>query len=770
MVRETDRRVLVGKGTYLDDIKLPGMLHVAFVRSPYSHAKIGSIDPQAALRIPGIHAVFTGADLCDRIKPLPRVPPVYQTLVPRIQLKIRPPSQRALAVDRARYVGEPVAALVAISPALAADAVEHIRVEYEMMPAVVDPELALEGSAPLLFPEWGDNIAVAYTFRTGDSDRAMQTATHRVRERFYFHRQTANPIETRGIIAEWDSQQGRLTEWSSTQVPYPLRDHLAETLGLERANVRVITPDVGGGFGAKCVIYPEEIAVAYMAKEIGSPLKWVEHRREHMLTTVHARDQLHEVEVGFEEDGTITALRLRIIGDSGAYSPYHLNPTFNTVSHLPGPYRIQNYEADVRVAVTNKAPTAPYRGAGRPEGSLVMERVIDRVARQLGLEPALVRSHNLIRADEMPFDTGRLYKDGEQMIYDGGDYQGCLEKALDKVGFETFRKRQKQFWSKNRYLGLGIAAYVEGTGQGPRESARVRINENGSIDCFVSTPSQGQGHDTVFPQICGEALGVDPSRVRSHAEDTEQLSGGRGTYGSRSVVVAGSAVHLAAKKVREEALQRGSKLLEISTDDLEIRDGLIWSTLQTGVERSLSYQEAAVSGPPLEAEEEFTPTQCTYAYGVHTLTLEVFPETGEVEILKYVVCDDAGRLINPEIADGQILGGVVQGIGGALFEELIYDENGQLVTGSFTDYPMPRFPMVPPIEIIHMATPSPRNPLGVRGLGEAGTIPPAAAIANAVEDALKPFGVKINRLPLSPPRLWQLIVKAKEEAAEHSDS
>ncbi len=765
-MRETDRRILAGDGCYLDDVQLPGMLHVAFLRSPYSHATIGSIESEAALQLPGVKAVFSGADLRHSVGALPRVPAVYEKLVSRIEARIRPPLQRALALDRVRYVGEAVAAVVAVSPEIAADAVDRVRVDYEMLPAVVDPEAALCAETPLLFEEWGDNVAVAYSFSSGNTEGALQEAAHTITERFYFHRQTANPIEPRGVIAQWDSQQQKLTEWSSTQVPYPLRDHLSETLGLEKESIRVVTPDVGGGFGAKCVIYPEEIAVAYMARKIGGSLKWVEHRREHLLTTVHARDQRHEVEVGFEEDGTITALRLRIIGDTGAYSPYHLNPTFNTVAHLPGPYKIRNYEADVKVVVTNKTPTAPYRGAGRPESVLVMERVLDRMAQQLGLEPALVRSRNMIQADEMPFDTGRLYKDGQQIVYDGGDYPGCLKKALDGLNLEAFRKSQKESWSSGRYLGLGMAAYVEGTGQGPQERARVRIDENEAIDCFVSTPSQGQGHDTLVPHICAEVLDVDPGRVRSHSEHTEPLSGGRGTYGSRSAVVAGSALHLAARKVRETALQRASELLKTGIENLQIHEGLISNRSEKEARSSLSYGQIAASGSPLEAEEVFTPTQCTYAYGVHALTLEVFPETGEVTILKYVVCDDAGRLINSDVADGQILGGIAQGIGGALLEELLYDENGQLVTGSFNDYAMPRFSMIPPIEIIHMSTPSPRNPLGVKGLGEAGTIPPAAAIANAIEDALRPLGVRINRLPLSPPRLWQLIQSARQERGE----
>jgi aerobic carbon-monoxide dehydrogenase large subunit len=765
--RSEDMRLLTGKGLYVDDIKLNGCYHVAFLRSPYAHAKIKNIHKERALELPGVIAVFTGEDLIHNVKSLPLMANVYPGVLERENPLVKPQFQRALACEKVRYVGEGIVAVIAESRSIAEDAVELIQVEYEQLPVVVDPHTALNSNSPLLFDEWGDNVGVSYSVKVGNVKEAIQNADFVLREKFKINRQSGNPMETRGVVTEWDSRNESLTVWSSTQMPHRLKSFISDCVNIPENKIRVIAPDVGGGFGTKALIYPEEIAMAYFCVKLKKPLKWIEDRLEHMKSTAHARDQHHEVEVGVLKDGSIIGIKDNLLLDTGAFNLYGINTSYNTAAHLPGPYRINNYECNVKVVSTNKVPLTQYRGAGRPEGVFVMDRIIDLIAKKLKMDAAEVRRINIIRTEEMPFNTGRLYKDGEPMVYDSGDYQECFQKALDAIGYEEFRIQQKAYWKKGRYLGVGLSAYVEGTGQGPHDGCRITIDTSGNITCAVSTASQGQGHHTTWAQICADHLHVKIDKINVITGDTQAVQYGSGTYGSRSAVVGGSAIVKACSRIRKKAFTIASILLDIEVGELAIENGRVFNVNQP--EYGYSYDELAKwaqpnklpmnSGiePGLSAEEYFIPSTATYSNGVHAAIVEVDNETGIIKILKYVVAHDAGKIINPMIADGQLSGGVAQGIGGAIYEEIIYDSNGQIITGTYMDYLIPTAFEIPDVVSIHMESASPRNPLGVKGLGEGGTISPPAALANAVEDALSPFDIQINSLPLSPNYIWSLV-------------
>jgi aerobic carbon-monoxide dehydrogenase large subunit len=766
--RREDKRLLTGKGEYLDDIKLVNMHYVAFLRSPYAHAKIVNIDISKALQVEGVTTIITGEELFEDIGIMPVMSNVYPGVTKRENPVLKPQTQRGLAYDKVKFVGEAVAVVVANSRALAEDALQLIEANYEPLPAVTDTRLALTSESVVLHEDWGDNVAVSYQVKAGNLDAAFSKSDLILEESFKVNRQSANPMETRGVVSQWDDKNDLLTVWSSTQMPHMLRSYVSRCLGLPEKSIRVIAPNVGGGFGCKALIYPEEIIMSYLASKLKIPLKWTEDRLEHMTSTAHARDQLHEVKVGVMADGTIVGLLDELILDTGAHSLYGVNSTYNTAAHLPGPYRILNYECHVKVAVTNKTPCSQYRGAGRPEAVFVMDRIIDMIAKNLQLDPADVRRINMITKDEMPFDTGRIYKDGQPMVYDSGDYVACFEKAIEAINYDEFLEEQKELLAKGRYLGIGLSAYVEGTGQGPHDGCRIEVDPNGDIFCKVSSADQGQGHETTWAQICAETLGVNINKVRVITGDTGAIYYGSGTYGSRSTVVAGSAILLAAKAIRKKAFKIASIDLEVPAEGLEIEDGRIF--MKANKDRGYTFGELADLAKPnrlpatsldlepgLYAEEYFIPETCTYSNGVHAAIVEVDIETGKIDIVKYVVSHDAGNIINPIIADGQLMGGVAQGIGGAIYEEIIYDKNGQLLTGTYMDYLIPTATEIPDIVTIHMETASTRNPLGVKGLGEGGTISPAAVLANAVENALSQFDIKINELPLSPNYVWSLI-------------
>jgi aerobic carbon-monoxide dehydrogenase large subunit len=734
---------------------------MAVLRSPHAHARLVSVDLTRARTQPGVLAALAFGDL--------RQPQRLPMLVPHRDL--RPQMPYPLAADKVRYVGEPVAVVVAESAYQAEDALEAIEVEYEALPAVVDAEAALEPGAPLLHPDTHDNLAAAVTQTVGDPEAAFAQADAVVGYTFRSGRLSGQPIETRGVAARYErSRLGEhLTVWDATQSPHTARRVLAGMLGMPLHAVRVIAPEVGGGFGVKNRFYAEEFLVPYLAREIGRPVRWIEDRREDLLTSYQAREQVHHVEVAARRDGVILGLRDRYVADNGAYSPFGLVVPFNAMTTLPGPYRLLNYRAEMRAAYTNKAPNAPYRAAGRPPAVFVMERVMDLVARHFDLDPVAVRRANLIPRTAFPYRTGLKDRDGSDVVYDSGDYAGCLDDALRQLDLDAFRREQAAARQDGRYLGLGIGCYVESTGRGPFEGATVRVDPSGQVLVLTGAAPQGQSHETTLAQLCADRLGVPIEVVTVVTGDTDAIPLGIGTYASRTAVVAGNAVSVAATQVRDKTLRMAALLLEVSPDDLELTRGEV--QVRGAPDRRLSLARVAqvLSAPPpamllhdalepgLEATHYYHPTDNTYAGGVHLAVVEVDPALGQVQVRRYIVVHDCGTIINPMVLDGQVVGGVAQGLGNALYEEMVYDEAGQPLTTSLADYLLPTAMEVPRIEVLHRCTPSPLNPEGIKGAGEGGTMPVPATIANAIDDALRPFEVTVTRMPLGPSALRDLL-------------
>ncbi len=764
--RREDPRLLRGEGRFLDDVTLPGMLHAAFLRSPHAHARLRAVCTDRARALPGVAAVFTFADLARWLKPLPLFGAPPPGLTASVNVEFRQAPQRALCEDRARYVGEIVAMVVADSRARAEDALDLIEVDWEPLPAVVDMQAAAEPGAPLVHEAWGTNVAVAFTHAVGDVEGAFRRADVVVQETFRIQRYVGMPIETRGVIATWDRRDGSLTTWNSTQVSHFVQQGLAATFGVPHHKIRVIAPDLGGGFGTKASGYPEDQLVPIAALVLGRPIKWVEDRREHMMGAAHARHQVHDIALAAARDGTILAVRDRIWLDLGAFNVWGIVLPYNTVAHLLGPHRVRALEVEVRGVVTHKTPNAPYRGAGRPETVFAMDRAVDRLARTLGLDPAEVRRRNYLRADELPWDLGIPYRDGNRLVYDSGDFAGALEAALDAAGYQEFRREQERLRARGIYRGIGISGYVEGTAIGPFEGATVKLDLDGRVLVATGAVSSGQGHETTFAQVAADVLGVPLEWVTVVGGDTAAVPFGVGTFASRSAVTAGNAVADACRRVRAKLVEAAAAVLEAAPADVEIEDGRAFVrgapasavTLDRVVRAALpTFARAGVRAPDFEATAYHHVPTVTFASAVHVAQVEVDPGTGLVRLLRYVVAHDCGKVINPLIVEGQIHGGVAQGVGGALLEELVYDDQGQLLTGSLMDYLVPTAPDLPPIETVHLECPSPRNPLGAKGMGEGGAISPPAAIANAIEDALAPFGVVIRETPVSPSRLLALI-------------
>jgi carbon-monoxide dehydrogenase large subunit len=750
--RLEDPPLLRGAAAYLDDLPVENPLHVAIVRSTVAHGSFELGDLDGAREAPGVVAVISAADLGARNGPFPHPTwfPPSAGLKAAIDPMLRPEFLRVLATGRVRYAGEPLVAVAAESPAAATDAAELVELDLDPLPAVAGIDAALAGDAPLLNPEWGDNLSAHFRVRKGDVDAAFRGAAVVVRERFEYGRQSGSPLEPRGTLAAFDQADGRLTVWSSTQAPHWLQKALVTWTGLEAERIRVVAPQVGGGFGSKSMVYPEELLVALLALRLGRPVKWVETRTEHFLGAVHSRDQRHEVELALDRDGRIAALRDHYLIDVGCSNVEGLVVPYNTAGHLQGGYRIDNLEIDCRCVVTNKTPLSAYRGAGRPEAVFAIERALDVGARELGLDPIELRRRNLLGAADMPYQAGIPYRDGSDLVLDAGDVRGSLEVAVDQGDYEGWRRRREELRPQGRYLGIGVATYVEGTGIGPGEHAEVRIDPTGRVGIAVALPSQGQGHATTLAQICADELTVELDDVHLVQGDTDVVGEGGGTIASRTAVVVGNSVGDASRNLREDVLRKAAELLETAPEDLELHDGTV--EVRGAPSRSLSLAEIASAAGQggIAAGGGFTPPGVTFASGTHFAVVEVDPWTGAVAVLSYLVVHDCGRVINPSIVDGQVAGGVAQGIGGALLEELVYDEDGQLLTGSFMDYLLPRSSGLPPIQVHHIETPSARNPLGIKGVGEAGTIGPPAAIANAVEDALRPFGARVRRCPLPP--------------------
>ena len=767
--RREDPRFLRGEGRFVDDVTLPGMLHAAFFRSPHAHARIDKIHTTAAAAAPGVARVFTFADLDRWMKPLPLFGAAPAGLAGVVKFDVRQAPQWALCRERARYVGEIVAMVLAESRAAAEDAVDLIEVDWEPLPPVVDMVRAGEPGGPLVHQEWGTNVGVGFSHSIGDADAAFARADVTVSETFHIQRYVGMPLEGRGVVAAWDRRDGTLTTWNSTQVSHFVQQGLTTALGLPPHKIRVIAPDLGGGFGTKASGYPEDALVPIAAMAVGRPVKWVENRREHMSGAAHARHQIHAISLAATRDGAILAVRDRIWLDLGAYNVWGVVLPYNTVAHLIGPHRIKSMRVDVRAVVTNKTPNAPYRGAGRPETVFAMDRIVDCLARELGIDPAELRRRNYIRPDELPYDFGMPYRDGNSLVYDTGDFPLALEKALEAAGYRQFRAEQTRLRAQGVYRGVGISGYVEGTAIGPFEGATVKLDLAGRVIVATGAINSGQGHETSFAQIAADALDVPLDWVTIVGGDTAAVPFGVGTFASRSAVTAGSSIADACREVRAKLVRAASVLLEAGPDDIEIDDGRVFVRGSPGLAVDLArvvqasiptFARPGVASPDFEASAYHHVPTVTYASAVHVAQVEVDVGTGGVKLLRYVVAHDCGRVINPTIVEGQVHGGVAQGVGGALFEEMVYDETGQLLTGSLMDYAVPKADDLPPIETVHLEFPSPRNPLGVKGLGEGGAISPPAAIANAVEDALAPFGVRVTETPLTAARIIALLERA----------
>lgn len=760
--RVEDPALLRGEGRYVDDIHLPGMLHAVFVRSPLAHARIDGIDASAAEALDGVVAVYSIDDLRPHLTDC--VLPVEQASG-ALKLSASP---TALADGTVRYVGEPVACIIATDPYIAEDATSLVAVEYSPLPVSSDYLAALDADAPRAHEAFDDNEVAAFVLAYGDVEAAFANADHVFRETLHQHKGLGHAIECRGVAARLDPRDNKLTVWSATQMAHRAQSILVEMFGLPEDRVRVIAPNVGGGFGPKFVFYQEEVVIPFAAMQLGRPVKWVEDRREHFTAATMERDQLWDIEVAVDATGRMAGVRGTMAHDHGAYTPYGVNLPYNAATNFLGPYELPAMSLDVKLALTNMTPVTPVRGAGRPQGTFAMERLMDRIARELEIDRVEVRRRNLIPADAMPYDTQIKTRDGATMTYDSGDYPAALDAALERAGFDAFKSRQDAARADGRYLGIGIANYVEGTGRGPFESAVVRIKPSGKIVIYTGATDQGQGLQTALAQVCAAQIGVSMDDIEVVTGDTAHVSLGLGAFASRQAVTAGSSVHVAAVEVRQKALKVAAHLLEAAEEDLEIADGKISVQGVPDMSVSLGDVARAVQGMPgfslpggvdpgMEATAHFTPPTLTYCNGVHIAEVEVDPGTGHVQVLKYVIVHDSGRLINPLIVEGQITGGAVHGLGSALFERMIYDENGQPQTTNFGEYLLPSAPEVPMYDIVHMESPTPLNPLGVKGAGEGGTIPVTSVIASAVDDALAPFGVVVRDLPIEPKRLVELI-------------
>ncbi|PYO49758.1 MAG: xanthine dehydrogenase [Candidatus Rokuibacteriota bacterium] len=771
--RLEDPRFLRGEGRFVDDVTLPGLLHAAFLRSPHAHATIVKIRTEAAKKKPGVVAVFTHADLARWMKPLPLFGTAPPGLAAAVKFEVRQAAQYPLAKERVRYVGEIVAMVVADDRGRAEDAVEALEVEYAPRPVAVDMLTAGEPGASLVHPEWGTNVAVAFRHAIGDADRALAGADVVLEETFRIQRYVGMPLEGRGVVAAWDRRDGTLTTWNSTQVSHFVQQGLVTTLELPPNRIRVIAPDLGGGFGTKASGYAEDALVPIAARALGRPVKWIEDRREHMMSAAHARHQTHTIRLGARRDGTIVGLADRIWLDLGAYNVWGIVLPYNTVAHLIGPYRIRDMKVDVTAVVTNKTPNAPYRGAGRPETVFAMDRAVDCLARTLRLDPADVRRKNYIRPEELPFDFGMPYRDGNPLVYDSGDFPAALESALTAAEYDRVRKEQAALRARGLWRGVGISGYVEGTAIGPFEGARVTLDAAGRVQVATGAVCSGQGHETSFAQVAADALGVPLDWVTVTGGDTAGVPFGIGTFASRSGVTAGNSIADAARQVRAKVLAAAGALLEAAPDDLEIEDGRVFvrGAPASAVDFARVVQAAiptfarpGVVTPDFDATAYHHVPTVTFASAVHVAVVDVDRDTGAVKLVRYVVAHDCGKVINPIIVDGQVHGGVAQGVGGALFEDMAYDAAGQLLAGSLMDYAVPAAGDLPLIETVHLEFPSPRNPLGMKGLGEGGAISPPAAIANAIDDALAPLGVRLTETPALPWRVRALIAAATAPA------
>ncbi len=773
--RVEDPRLLTGQGAYTDDFRPTGMLHVGLVRSVHPLARIVRIDTTEARRLPGVVGIFTATDLEDAAKPI---------LATSRMKEYRAVPLPILAKDMVHHVGEAVVAVLAESRYLAEDALRKVEIEYDPLPACTDPEEAARPNAPLVHPTLGSNIALAREFVRGDVPAAMASVHVRVKARFRFFRKAALALESRSYLAEFNTGRRELTLHSSTQVPGIVRESLAELLDLPGNSVRVIAPDVGGGFGAKTSVYPEEILVCVLARRLGKPVKYTSDRLEDLSSTSQAFDEIINAELGVAADGTLLALSADVTGDVGAYSVYPWTAAIEpvqVVSFMPGPYRLANYLGKVRGVITPKVPLGPYRGVGRPVSTFVMERLIDMAARKLAIDPVQMRLKNLVREDEFP------YKAASGIIWDRSAFIECLDLACKKLDYTALRAMQKDARANGRWIGIGIASYAELTGIGSKipaapgmpvntgtETATIRIDATGAVTAIFGVASHGQGLETTLAQVVADDLGVRLEDIRVIQGDTAGRAYVTGTYASRSTVLAGGAAKMAAGAVREQVMRVASHLMEAAVEDLDASNGLIFVR---GTDRRMTFKELARKvyvefarlpkdlQQELEATRLYDPVVGTTSSAAHIAVVEVDPITFQVQVLKYAVAEDCGRVINPMIVEGQVHGGVAQGIGAALLEEVVYSEDGQLMTGSLMDYVLPSATEIPDMDVLHVEAESPTTLGGFRGMGEGGTIGAPAAIANAMSDALAPLGIEVNELPATPERIYRLVEQARNKHA-----
>jgi carbon-monoxide dehydrogenase large subunit len=761
--RREDPRLITGRATYVDDVKAIDMLYAAFIRSPYGHAKIRSIDLAPAKGFPGVFAAYEGGDLVRAgVKDLPVAHKMAQLLVP---------PHPALAVGETRYVGEAVAVVVANDPYVARDAAELVNVTYDELPAVTDPLKALEGK-PYVHEAFGTNVAFRLPLKSGDPDAAFQSADAVIKQRFVNQRLAPVPVEPRGVVAQWNRGEEALTVTTSTQIPHLLRTQLALVLGLPENHIRVIAPEVGGGFGSKLNVYSEEVACAWLAMQLGRPVKFIETRSECFQAMIHGRDQIDDVEVAVKNDGTITAMRLRVVANLGAYFQL-LTPVIPTLTLLmaPGCYQIPNMDTECIGVFTNTMPTDAYRGAGRPEATYLIERTLDLVARKLDLDPVEIRRRNFIKSDKFPYTTAM------GLTYDSGRYEATMDHALKAADYAGLRKEQEAARKAGRLVGIGISTYVEVCGMGPSaampaagwDSATIRVEPTGAVTVLTGVSPHGQGEETTFAQVVADELGVPIEQITVLHGDTDKVQYGVGTFGSRGTAVGGAALKMAIDVIKAKAIQIAAHQWEANPADLEYRDGKIMvkgdpskamTTAEAGFLAFMGDKLPPGMEPGLDATRRFEPPNFVYPFGTHICVVEVDPQTGTTKILRYLATDDCGKIINPMIVGGQIHGGIAQGVAQALFEEVVYDENGALLTGTLLDYAVPRAADLPNFELDHTVTPTDVNPLGVKGVGEAGTIASTPAVVNAVIDALAPLGITHIDMPLKPEKVWNAIQQA----------
>ena len=770
--RREDPRLITGRASYTDDIKLQGMLHAAILRSPYAHANITSVDTSAAASQPGVVAVYTGEDTDGVLNGIP-----CAWLIPGSDLKT--PAHPAIAKDKVRYVGDAVAVVVAETRYQAEDALEHIAVGYEPLGVVIGPKDAAQDGAPQIHDDVPNNIAFTWAVAGGDADAAFQDAAVTVSDTITLPRLIANPMEPRSAIAQWNAPMGELTLWNTTQNPHIARFVTCVVTGVPEHKVRVIAPEVGGGFGSKVPYYPDEAIAAFCSMKLGVPVKWTETRSENYLITTQGRDHIEEVEMAATSDGTITGLRTTVYAGLGAYLST-ASPGIPTILHglmYSGPYNIPNISGTVYGVFNNGAPVDAYRGAGRPEATMLLERLVDLLAAAVGGDPAEVRRKNLIPQ----FENGHDVATG--ITYDSGDYEATLDTCLSAAGYEALRAEQAQARAEGRCVGIGVSTYVEICGLGPSqvagavgfqgglwESAIIRFYPTGKVNVMIGSSPHGQGEETTFAQIVAGEVGVDVDDVEVLHGDTDNTPMGWGTYGSRTTAVSGAAVAVAVRKIKDKSRALAAHLLEAAPEDIEYEDGRFF--VRGSPDQHKTIQDIALMAnvawnmpegmePGLEASAFYDPPNFTFPFGAHLAVVEIDPETGRIDLQRYLAVDDCGVQINPMIVEGQVHGGVVQGVGPALWEGAVYDDDGQLVTGSMLDYALPRADALPDIEVLSNSTPSPHHPLGVKGIGEAGTIASTPTVYNAVMDALRPLGVTRIDMPLTPERVWRAINDAR---------